>query len=149
YIDLVNEILEAYVATKGQLDPTVANDTGDSTAEELAANPHYVNSQAYGQLKQAVFPLTLPFNQPLEVVRAYLRHLGSRRYEMLQAFQKQLAAATPHALAAEYLRIAPEEYQILTGKKFDGTDVLQPPALREFYGYTEDQETRPIPDNPN
>src|SRR5260370_12678991 len=73
YVDLVNEILETYVA---QGDRTAAKDTGDSTADELAANPQFTNEDAYIKLKAQVYPLTLPFDRSLEVVRTYLEHLG-------------------------------------------------------------------------
>ena len=38
YIDLVNEVLESYVAFE-KLDKSTAKDTGESTAAELSANP--------------------------------------------------------------------------------------------------------------
>jgi hypothetical protein len=145
YVDLVNEILETYVAA-GHLDKSARN-TGDSSADELAANPQYINNSAYDQLKKAIYPLTLPFNQPLEVVRTYLEHLGSSRYEVMQVFQGQPTAATPYALAAEYLKISPEEYQVLTGNNFDGTTALAHLPL-EFYGYGQGQHPNPDPNNP-
>ncbi len=78
YVDLVNEILETYVAL-GRPDATAAKDTGDSTANELTANPQFTNEDAYLKLKAQVYPLTLPFDRSLEVVRTYLEHLGSSR----------------------------------------------------------------------
>src|SRR5262249_37536891 len=50
YVDLVNEILESYIALNGNLDSTTAKDTGDSTADQLAANPQYLNQTAYDKL---------------------------------------------------------------------------------------------------
>jgi len=146
YVDLVNEILEACGAF-GQLDWTTAKDTGDATADELAANPQYINNSAYDQLRKVIYPLTLPFNQPLEVMRAYLDHLGSSRYSVMESCQAQATTATTDALAAEYLRISPEEYQVLTGKQFDGSDAPVHLPL-EFYGYSQDQNPKPDPNNP-
>ena len=54
YIDIVNEILESYVALGLKLDESSARDTAQSTTPELDANPQYVNPRAYEILDQAV-----------------------------------------------------------------------------------------------
>jgi len=54
---------------------------------ELLANSQYVNREAYKQLTGAVYPLSLPFNQPAEVARVYLEQLGSSCYEILRTFK--------------------------------------------------------------
>ncbi len=148
YVDLVNEVFESYVTYLDSLsgrpqDPSIlAHDTADATAPELDANPQYTSDHAYELLDQAVYPFTLPFNQPIALARAYLEHLGSSRYEVLKAFQKQQSIATEHGTAAEYLEITEEEYQILTGSKFDPSAPVPTRPLREFYGYTSDQVER-------
>ncbi len=142
YVDLVNEILETYVAadyTKKTVDgqTLVKNTLPDDTSEGLSANPAYTNNDAYEPLrKQAIYPFTLPYNHPLDVVRTYLGHLGSSRYEVMRTFQKD---TTPPeiAIACEYLAIAPEEYGILIGKDFNGNAVHPDKQLYEFYGYAE------------
>ena len=108
YIDLVNEILEAYVAN---IDPKTAHSTGDATADELSLNPQNVIDQAYVTLSQAVYPFALPFDRPLEMSRAYLEFLGSSRYEVMNTFQLggnpsdfTKGAPTGLALACESLR---------------------------------------------
>jgi hypothetical protein len=63
YIDLVNEVMEYYVAHNGNLAHLPAHDTGDVSAEELSVNPQYRNDRAYQKLQEAVFPPTLPFNR--------------------------------------------------------------------------------------
>src|SRR6476661_5068538 len=62
YIDLVNEILEYYVAHH-HLDAAAAYDTGDAAAEDLAAEPQHIIPAVYtGVLDHAVYPLGLPFD---------------------------------------------------------------------------------------
>ncbi len=126
YVDLVNEILESYVVL-GKLDQTVAKDTGDSTTDELNAEPHYTNSAAYDRLKQAVFPMSLPFDQPITVARAYLEQLGSSRHALMETFERNGA---PSALdrAGEYLLLSPAERAIIL-------DQVNVPTST-FYGYT-------------
>ncbi|MFL5698674.1 MAG: neuraminidase-like domain-containing protein [Ktedonobacteraceae bacterium] len=154
YVDLVNEILETYVALDGtNVDfsnqaaigkQLVKNTDSAVTADELSATPAYSNNAAYDKLNGplAIYPLTLPYNRPLEVARTYLQQLGSNRYEVMKTFQK--ASSPPDiAIACEYLTITPQEHQILTGKDFKG--VATPPrAIYEFYGYAE-QDFYPAP----
>jgi Tc toxin complex TcA C-terminal TcB-binding domain/Neuraminidase-like domain/Salmonella virulence plasmid 28.1kDa A protein len=141
YIDLVNEILETYVALDGStainLDDEAAagqaiaqNTSPGVTTEELQANPEYTREEAYEKkLKPAIYPLTLPFHRPLAIVRTYLEHLGSSRYEVMKTFQKS-SAPSDQAIAYEYLKLSPEEYNIITGA------TLTPAySLWEFYGY--------------
>ena len=121
----------------GALDAAAAKNTEDITAEELSVNPQYTIEAAYDQLKNAVYPLTLPFHRPLEVARAYLQHLGSSRYQVMDTFQ-QSNEPSDVAIACEYLKISHEEYQIMTGKYFNGSDVSPIKPLYEFYGYDAD-----------
>ncbi|MCM3870736.1 MAG: peptidoglycan-binding protein, partial [Pyrinomonadaceae bacterium] len=129
YIDLVNEVMEYYIAHNGQLDASLAKDTVDITAEELSVNPQYINNQAYNILKQSIYPLTMPFHRSMEVARLYLEHLGSSRYEVMKTFQGD-GAPSDEAIANEYLKISAKEQDILTG------DTTQ--ELSEFYGYSSD-----------
>lgn len=131
YIDLVNEILETYVAQDhvGD-DPSIAyaeisaNDTSDFTASELAANPQHPNEnsekdaeKAYDLLKNAIFPLNLPFDMNLETMRQFLQEQNSSRFEIMQIFG--FSTSHPIALASEQLRISPREFEILTSKTLD------------------------------
>jgi hypothetical protein len=129
YIDLVNEILEYYVASN-KLAQETAKNTIDITAEELSVNPQYTIDVAYTKVKDAVYPLSLPFNRPIEVARTYLEHLGSSRYQVMDIF-KGSSGPSEEAIACEYLKISPQERQILLGV------ALQPSKqLYEFYGYS-------------
>jgi hypothetical protein len=131
YVDLVNEILEYYVAF-GSLSPAdpkappLAKDTADATAEELSVNPQYTIDAAYDKVKQAVYPLRLPYNQPVAVARAYLGQLGASRHEVMHSFQVNQEPADLD-IACEYLGMVPEERDILLAQS--------PKRLAEFYGY--------------
>jgi hypothetical protein len=74
YIDLVNEVLEAYVAYS-RVPNRSLGDAGRVTSEELLASPQHVEDAAYTELKKAVFPFSLPFDRHLETARVYLEHL--------------------------------------------------------------------------
>jgi Tc toxin complex TcA C-terminal TcB-binding domain/Neuraminidase-like domain/Salmonella virulence plasmid 28.1kDa A protein/Putative peptidoglycan binding domain len=141
YVDLVNEVLENAVSP---LTATPASDRQTRiTTEELRANPEYTNSDAYDQLRTAIYPWTLPFDLWSEAAHVYLEHLGVHRYELMETFQKpeQTAnsgnpaiPASPSALeiATEYLGLTTVERQIITGTH---SKQQQP---WEFWGYADE-----------
>lgn len=97
YIDLVNEVMESFVVHRADYaadkhDPKqttldVFNVT-DETKDELLAQPQHTNYSAYCILKNvAVYPFTLPFHQPIESARIFLKYLGTSRYEVLDSFR--------------------------------------------------------------
>jgi hypothetical protein len=136
YIDIVNEILESYIALGLKLDESSTRDSANSTSAELDANPQYINHRAYELLDLAVYPFTLPFNRPLSVARSYLNQLGTSRFELLKTFHKdQASPAVRNLLAAEFLGISGEEFQIITGQSLDPTEKVHPRAEGEFYGF--------------
>lgn len=150
YIDLSNEIMECYVAHNNNqvvanppftltTDIETFNTHEDDESSVLLAQPQNIHKKAYCVLNQAVYPFTLPYNQPLDSVRTYLDHLDLTRYELMKKFrpavnaEKMLTGAgvniTPEkitnleaeennrvdkALCAEYLTISEEEYVIIT-----------------------------------
>ena len=132
YIDLVNEVLESYVAF-GQLSSTTAKDTGLSTAPELSANPQYVEEGAYNRLREAVFPTSLPFDRSLEMARLYLDHLGSSRHEVLKTFE-----VDGNKLTSEALGLSEKEFEILTGQDFQGATTI---SLPQLYTYASEELT--------
>ena len=132
YIDLANEVMEYYTAN-GALYENAAHDTGETTAEELRANPQYSDMEAYRKLKDTVYPFTLPYHQPLDVIRTYTDHLNVSRSEVMKAMNPEPDAVTTKAIEAESLIISPEEYTLLTGEAFDGTTDSTP--LHEYFGY--------------
>jgi Neuraminidase-like domain len=146
YIDLVNEILEAYVA-RSTLDRTDAHDTGAIPSEDLLAEPQRVRWDAYTILRdQSVYPLTLPFDYGLEVVRQFLMFAKVPYWKVMETvrstedlFTRDGTARTTHTWSetlAESLGISPAEYAIYTQ-----TGVGNPPDdWYRLYGYTADAE---------
>lgn len=131
YVDLVNEVLEYYVAN-GTLTKDAARDTEDITAEELSVNPQHTIDAAYDELRDAVYPLTLPFNRSLETIRAYLEHLGSSRHQVMDTFQTN-GQPSDIDVAGEYLLLSLEERGILTGSTAA--------PLHALYGFGESDAT--------
>jgi hypothetical protein len=132
YIDLVNEILETYVAQSNIYNPVadahakaVANDTSSFTAAELAANPQHTkilleedSNPAYIAINEkAVYPLNLPFDMNLEVARQFLLKQNSSRFDVLHTFAK----SSPIVVAAERIGISVKELGVLTLKQLDGS----------------------------
>jgi len=123
-----------YYAANDSLTNFAGYDTGEATAEELRANPQNFDLEAYRNLKNAKYPFTLPYHQPLDVIRTYSDHLNVNRYEVMKAMNPTPDATTASAIAAESLRLSEEEYIALTGEAFDGTADTTP--LYQYFGYT-------------
>ena len=112
YVDLVNEVLETYIAVDGStatpdaLGKATAKDIPPGvTADDLAVSPGVpLDDTAYETLRTAHHPLALPYNGPADTVRTFLPQLGTARLELLRAFP----GATPAAVTAEALGLAPE-----------------------------------------
>ena len=133
YIDLANEIMEYFVA-HGALSPDAVRDTADATTAELLAEPQYAVPPAYDKLKQARYPLALPFDLWLETVRALFSHFDAPLWRMMEVFRSSdalfdsAAVYDRAAIFAESLGIARDEYQVFT-------DVQQHVAWFELYGF--------------
>ncbi|MFN8471147.1 MAG: neuraminidase-like domain-containing protein [Anaerolineae bacterium] len=118
-IDLVNEILEYYVANNA-LHEDAARDTGDATTAELLAEPQYVITEAYGALQQALYPLALPFDLWIEIARAFSAYFDVPLSQLLETFRARddLFAPTEAydraAVFFESLGLAPAEIAIFT-----------------------------------
>jgi hypothetical protein len=114
YIDLVNEILEYFVAN-GPLRSSAARDTGDATTEELLAEPQFVIETAYEHVNEAHYPLTLPFDLWTETARELCTYFESPLPELLDVFRPAdalFAADAAYDRAAifmESLGLSPEE----------------------------------------
>ena len=129
YVDLVNEILENAVSPQVQGSPYPQTTW---TSEELSVNPEHVNSAAYDQLRDAVYPLNLPLNLWVEEARLYLDHLWVQRYVLMETFQRQGDAPSPSDLeiATEYLQLTTRDREIIT----DPTPA--PAEARRFWGFS-------------
>ncbi|HEY2499455.1 MAG TPA: neuraminidase-like domain-containing protein [Candidatus Angelobacter sp.] len=144
YIDIVNEILEYYIAHSNQLDANLAYDTGTATTADLTAEPQNILPTVYSNtLKQAVYPLNLPFDLWLETVRGFLNYFQAPLAQVLDTLRpiENLELFTdannfPYYRAqilSEALGISPTEYQVLT----DTNPARQPLSQHwfELYGY--------------
>jgi peptidoglycan hydrolase-like protein with peptidoglycan-binding domain len=131
YIDLVNEILEYYVANKGMLTSQAVYDTGSTIGADLAAEPQNILPQAYAILANrtsvtppAVYPLALPFDLWIETVRGFLNYFKMPLGQVLEVFRSadQLELLTdvnnyPYyraSIFAENLGLSPAEYALYT-----------------------------------
>jgi hypothetical protein len=154
YVDLVNEVLESHIAfdqtlpveanAAGELIPRPNESSPGVTSAELAANPENIRDRAYDVLETAVYPFTLPFNQPITALRLTLEQMGTSRHEVMDVFgpdrngDSAAARAAGCALDVEALKLTEREFSILTGERFDGTAPIWPEADRgvpKFYGF--------------
>lgn len=181
-IDIVNESLEHMVAgggASGAVYNTAANQVG---GHELTSNQHpgpgayqhdpatmfealpehstpavpTTKQAAYDKLKSDFSACGLPYSQPLDVARTYLRQLGTDRFATMRHFRKDItefvldpANETPefqrHLLrypvridiAIEYLGITPEEYAVLFQSNLNAS------ALAALYGFVPASLTSP------
>ena len=175
YIDLVNEVMESFVVHREAYaadpdDPKHATleafNVADETSGELLAQPQHVNYQAYCVLKNAVYPFTLPYHQPIDAIRIFLDYLGTSRRELLDTFRSppepvtdpaltpalvdELSAlhtvALDRAVDAETLGLTEEEYVILTRELFRPKryyEIVQQAALTDA-AYQTLAKVRPV-----
>ncbi len=119
YIDVVNEILEYYVAND-KLDDKAAHDTGDATTAELLAEPQNVVVKAYTKVQQARYPLNLPFDLWIETVRQFCDFFETPLWQLLEAFRQDNELFAPVQsydranIFIESLGLSPAEYAIFT-----------------------------------
>jgi peptidoglycan hydrolase-like protein with peptidoglycan-binding domain len=136
YVDIVNEILEYYVAN-GALDAKAVRDTGDAKSEDLISEPQNILKDAYdSKLKPAIYPLGLPFNLWLETVRGFLDHFDTPFWQLLELFRANDelfgtgAGYYRASVLSEMLLISPQEYGVFTN-----SDPL--PKWLDLYGETD------------
>ncbi len=133
YIDLVNEVLEYFVANNLSLASYQGHDTGSAvTSAELTASPQNVNDAAYATLEGVFFPPPLPFDRPLALLRLHLEAIGVTLRDAMAALRPSDAierGTAPYGwrdILMEQLKISREDYRLFT----DGTLKLQ-----GLYGY--------------
>ncbi|CAM4080751.1 neuraminidase-like domain-containing protein [Vreelandella rituensis] len=131
YVDLVNEVLE-YAVAHDALNEAAANNTEGVPAAELKANPQYVVDEAYTRLKEAKYPIALPFDRDVVTARLYLEHLGSSRHEVMHLFLPDDLASKERRLDAERLGLTAADYEILTATRLDAMPTSQP--IHELHG---------------
>ena len=119
YIDIVNEILEYYVA-HGKLEKDAARDTDDATTAELLAEPQNVIREAYDALRTAHYPINLPFDLWIETVRQFCDYFETPLHRVLEAFRPKDDLFEPTetfdhaAIFMESLGLSPAELAIFT-----------------------------------
>ena len=119
YIDIVNEILEYYVA-HGKLEEDAAHDTGEATTAELLAEPQNVIRGAYDTLREARYPLNLPFDLWIETARQFCNHFDTPLNQVLETFRKSDALLAPTQpfdradIFMETLGLSPAEVALFT-----------------------------------
>jgi peptidoglycan hydrolase-like protein with peptidoglycan-binding domain len=138
YIDIVNEILEYYVANSSLANYRGHDTDGGTSSQELMASPQFVNDAAYVTLQQTFFPAPLPFNRPLELLRLHLRKLGIALPEAMMALRDNDSVDGTHTsptsfgwrdILMEQLSLSRDEYRLFT----DTTLTVQ-----NLYGYPAD-----------
>ncbi len=79
-----------------------------TSADELRAYPQYVNPKAYDKLRQAKFPITLPFDLFAEEVRSAIQKTNLQRWDLMTTFHGAGAPNNPTdgEIAAEYFGIS-------------------------------------------
>ncbi|MFT4939454.1 MAG: hypothetical protein ACI88A_002496 [Paraglaciecola sp.] len=143
YIDLANEVMEAYVA-EGSLGEYKGQNTGDATVVELRANPQHTSIDAYRILsdnhpnRSAKYPFSLPYHLPLDMIRTYSDFLGFSRYEVMQSVSLDSPGEANRAIAAEALFVSPNEYSILTGESVEETP--DNTTTHELFGFSDSNE---------
>lgn len=137
-IDLVNEILEYYVANNA-LKADAARDTGDATTAELLAEPQHVIAEAYTALQQARYPLALPFDLWIETARQFTAYFDVPLWRLLEVFRKREDLFAPTeaydraAIFFESLGLSAAEVAIFTNP-----DPL--PNWFELYGFAKEKD---------
>jgi hypothetical protein len=123
YIDVVNEILEYFIANAVQpltLRDYLGHDTGTASSADLLASPQFVMDAAYTTLRNESFPALLPFHQPLENLRRYFDKFEVRlplAMERLRVNDQLERGANTYGwrdILMEELYLSRDEYQILT-----------------------------------
>jgi hypothetical protein len=108
---------------QGKINVVARSRQTKGSVAERAANPQYVNAEAYDTLRQAVYPWSLPFDLWAEEARAYLGHLGVPRFQIMESFQSRERAdvLVGAALAREHLGLTSAQADLITGATDPGT----------------------------
>ena len=138
YIDIVNEILEYYVA-HGALDAAAARDTGDATTAELLAEPQNVVREAYDELRQSRYPLTLPFDLWSDTARQFAADLALPLPRVMESIRPTDALFDP-AAAFDRFAVFMEQLGLTAADVAVFTDPDPLAKWHELYGFSSAQE---------
>jgi hypothetical protein len=147
YIDVVNEILEYFVAKNGSLQ-NLSYDTGAANSADLVAEPQNILPAAYSILANfvtatpALYPLGLPFDLWIETVRGFLNFFKLPLWQILELWRpadslELLTDANKYlyyraAIFTEYLGFSPAESAL-----FSNANVFS--NWFTLYGYSSQQ----------
>ncbi|MBL6447657.1 hypothetical protein JMN32_15170 [Fulvivirga sp. 29W222] len=135
YIDLANEVMEFYVA-HDELNAETAKNIDDISTEELQATPQFTISEAYRKLAKSIYPLSLPYHQPLDTIRIYLNHLKSSRCELINTLNPEIHSESGVInKTIECLGLNPISYHIIAGNEIQLEEGGESIPLQNFYGY--------------
>ncbi|WFO15789.1 Tc toxin subunit A [Cellulophaga baltica 4] len=140
YIDLANEVMENYIYYSEEdeiaddYNDYESADTGDLTEEELRAQPQNIRKETYLILAKTIFPFSLPFHLPLEILYAYFNQLGTSWHEVLDKTNDVSSDVIMRNLNAAYLQLSETEYALLSDEKFNSELEYSVPAINDFYG---------------
>ncbi|WP_395110179.1 neuraminidase-like domain-containing protein [Actinomadura sp. SCN-SB] len=156
--DLVNESLERAARDPGAFAGGAVRDTSDGAdAAAVRAVPEHstpASGDGYAALRTTFTAPELPYDQPVDVNRSYLRHLRTSRFETMRNFRRDITelvldpAAEPDGfqrhlwrypvrtdIAREYLGITAREYDLLYTRDAG----LEPQdgrlTVRELFGF--------------
>ncbi len=175
-IDLVNESLENLAG--GGAQGAIHNTAADRLAGHALGQPHdpatlfaavpehsspatealpQAHLDAYALLRKDFTAPALPYHQPLDVNRSYLRFLGTSRYAAMRRFRKEItelvldpahepAGFQSHRwrypvrleIACEYLGISAEEYDLLHARDIALKKARGRLSLYEVYGFVKE-----------
>jgi peptidoglycan hydrolase-like protein with peptidoglycan-binding domain len=143
YIDVVNEILEYFIAQSGSL-RNLTYDTGSANSADLISEPQNILPPAYAILNNSVaaepalYPLGLPFDLWIETVRGFLNFFKLSLSQILELWRPadslELLTDGNHfpyyrsAIFIESLGFSPAEYALFT----NGTALAN---WYQLYGY--------------
>ncbi len=102
-----------------------------ASAAELRAYPQYVNPMAYEKLRQAKYPLNLPFDLFSEEVRAAFQKTNLQRWDVMRTLRGTVTPSNPTdgEIAAEYFGISADASAAFDEKRLileaDPTDAGQ------------------------
>jgi len=152
YIDLSNEVMESFVVHLGDYQAEPYDDLHkrskleawnvlDETSGELLAQPQHTNYNAYCILKNAVYPFTLPYHQPVDAIRIFLNYLGTSRYELLNTFRESGIIDITADELPEGMALPPPAVPDPTGVELDALSsaALDRAADAEFLGLTQEE----------
>ena len=136
YIDLVNEILEAFIAPPAQppTPPVIIETTG--TSPERQALPQQILQAAYAATNAAVYPFALPFDLAFAQTTAYLNAMGTSRTAIMALFAAAPGGPGAAAIACATLGLNAAMQAVITSH-----DAHQP---WERWGFTTQTPTQVI-----